>query len=297
MVEGRRGLGRGLSALLDEAEQATTPEARAAAGVEEIPIELIRGNPDQPRRAFSPEELEGLSDSIRHKGVLTPILLRPIPDSKRQQDDDPRYEIVAGERRWRASQAAGLRAIPALVRELNDHEVLEVALIENIQRQDLNAIEEARAYKSLMDQTGQAVETLATRVGKSRSHISNTMRLLHMPAKVQDHLIAGRLTAGHARAIAMGDNPELLADQVVNGGLSVRAAEDLARKSAAAPPKPRAPKRPKDADTHALETDLSEVLGLHVEIADKGGAGEVRIKYATLEQLDDLCRRLTRAQG
>ncbi len=298
MAEGRRGLGRGLSALLDEAEAATTPEARAASGVEDMPIEVIRPNPNQPRRAFTEEELDGLAESIRWKGVITPIIVRPV-SAGRPSAEGPRYEIVAGERRWRAAQKAGLHAIPALVRDLDDGDALDIALIENIQRQDLNPMEEARAYKAWGDRNpGGVMELMANRFGKSRSHVANTLRLLHMPEAVQDHVAAGRLTAGHARAIATAQNPEALADEVVAKGLSVRDAEALARRSAegpAAPPKPKT--RGKDADTVALETDLTDVLGLKVEVIDKGGAGEVRIRYATLEQLDDLCRRLTRVTG
>jgi ParB family chromosome partitioning protein len=298
MAESRRGLGRGLSALLDEAEAATTPEARAAAGVEEIPIEVIRPNPHQPRRDFREEELDGLADSIRWKGVLTPILVRPIAD-KRRGGDDARYEIVAGERRWRAAQKAGLHGIPALVRDLDDGETLDIALIENIQRQDLNPIEEARAYKSWADRNpGAAPDTMGAHIGKSRSHIVNTMRLLDMGPVVLGHLAAGRITAGHARALAMGPDPEAMVEDVIARGLSVRDTEALARKASAGPAPPPKPKRGgKDADTVALEADLSEVLGLKVEVLDRGGAGEVRIRYATLEQLDDLCRRLTRVGG
>ena len=291
MAEGRRGLGRGLSALLDEAEAATTPEARAAAGVEEVPIELIRPNPNQPREAFPEEELEGLAESIRWKGVLSPILIRPVS----ARAGETRYEIVAGERRWRAAQRAGLTGIPALIRELDDSETLDIALIENIQRQDLNPLEEARAYQSWQQRNPQvAPEAMANRLGKSRSHIANTLRLLHMPQSVQAHLAAGRITAGHARAVAMGADPESIVEQVVARGLSVRDAEALARKSAEAPATAR-PRRTggKDSDTQALENDLSEALGLKVEILDRNGAGEVRIRYATLEQLDEICRRLT----
>lgn len=292
MAEGRRGLGRGLSALLDEAEAATTPEARAAAGVEEVPIEVIRPNPSQPRQDFPEEELAGLADSIRWKGVLTPILVRPVSD----RGGDIRYEIVAGERRWRAAQRVGLTGIPALVRELDDTETLDIALIENIQRQDLNPLEEARAYQSWQQRNPRAApDIMAARLGKSRSHIANTLRLLHMPDAVQAHLAAGRITAGHARALAMGADPEAMVNEVIARGLSVRDTEALARKSAAAPPASKPRRAGKDSDTQSLENDLGEALGLKVEILDRQGVGEVRIRYATLEQLDDLCRRLTRA--
>jgi ParB family chromosome partitioning protein len=287
MAENRRGLGRGLSALLGEAEEiahAVAPEE----GVRSIPIELIRPNPEQPRRHFDPEDLAELAQSIRDKGVLQPILVRPA----RQAPGE--YEIVAGERRWRASQTAGLAALPALVRELGDIEAFEIAIIENVQREDLNPIEEGRAYSALMGHLQITQEEAARRVGKSRSHVANTLRLASLPESVQEHLIAGRLTAGHARALLATPNAAELAERVIARGLTVRDVEALARDGGGKPKKPAAPKPPKDADTAALEVDLEEALGLAVEVADRGGAGEVRIKYATLEQLDEICRRLTR---
>lgn len=288
MAENRRGLGRGLSALLGEAEE-ITHAGDPATGVREIPIELIHANPDQPRRHFAEAELAELAESIRDKGVLQPVLLRP---SRREGE----YEIVAGERRWRASQLAGLKALPALVRELEDAEAFEIAIIENVQREDLNAIEEARAYASLMSVMKITQDEAAKRVGKSRSHVANTMRLTQLPESVQEHLIAGRLTAGHARALLSTDDAGALADRVVSEGLSVRETEALARDNPGKPskkaPGPRKP--PKDADTAALEGDLEEALGMSVEVVDRGGVGEVKIKYATLEQLDEICRRLTR---
>jgi ParB family transcriptional regulator, chromosome partitioning protein len=296
MAESRRGLGRGLSALLDEVDAAPAPataEARAASGALDVPIELIRRNPDQPRRVFNQADLDELADSVREKGVIQPILVRAL-------DDHPgEYQIVAGERRWRAAQLAGLHTVPVLVRELNDLEVMEIALIENVQRADLSALEEAQAYQAMVQKFSRTQETVAKMVGKSRSHVANTLRLLRLPAPVLEHLEAGRLTAGHARALLDIDGAEDIARQIVDKGLNVRQAEALARKAsdAATPGKAPAPRRPrgKDADTRALEADLAEVLGLDVEIRDAGGAGELRIQYATLEQLDDLCRRLTRA--
>ena len=296
MAESRRGLGRGLSALLDEVESApvpAAPEARAASGALDVPIELIRRNPDQPRRTFGQAELDELAASVREKGVIQPILVRPLEEAPGE------YQIVAGERRWRAAQLAGLHTVPVLVRELNDLEVMEIALIENVQRADLNAVEEAQAYQAMAQRFSRTQETIAKMVGKSRSHVANTMRLLRLPAPVLEHLEAGRLTAGHARALLDIDEAEDLARQIVDRGLNVRQTEALARKAsdAATPGKAPAPRRAtvKDADTRALEDDLAEVLGLEVEVRDSGGAGELRIKYATLEQLDDLCRRLTRA--
>jgi ParB family chromosome partitioning protein len=301
MAEGRRGLGRGLSALLDEVEAASTPEGRRAAGVLDVPIELIRPNPEQPRRAFGADELEELAASIRERGVLQPILVRPMPGAPGD------YQIIAGERRWRAAQQAGLRAIPALVRDLADQEVMEVALIENIQRSDLNALEEARAYESMVNRFQRSPEAIAKVVGKSRSHVANTLRLIRLPPAVRDHLESGRLTAGHARAVLDLEDAPALANLIVEQGLNVRQAEALARDARDASrgnggkeDSARAPMRPRsggDADTRALEADLEAVLGLAVRIRDRAGVGEVRIAYASLEQLDDLCRRLSRPQG
>jgi ParB family transcriptional regulator, chromosome partitioning protein len=287
MVE-KRGLGRGLSALLGEVEEAPpagTPAAEAA-GVREIPIELIRRNEYQPRIVFTPDEIEELTASIRDKGVLQPILVRPVGGG---------FEIVAGERRWRASQKAGLRAMPALVRELDDRQVLEIALIENVQREGLNPIEEASAYQQLMDRFGHSQEMVADSVGKSRSHVANTIRLMNLPGTVRNHVMEGRLSAGHARALLAAPNAEALADRVIAKKLSVRDTEALVRRGGDKAPAPKKPKPAKDTDTVALEADLSDVLGLDVEVLDRGGAGELRIKYATLEQLDEVCRRLTRA--
>jgi ParB family chromosome partitioning protein len=290
MAEGRRGLGRGLSALLDEVDAASTPEGRRAAGVLDVPIELIRPNPEQPRRAFGPEELAELASSIRERGVLQPILVRPMPGQEKA------YQIIAGERRWRAAQQAGLRAIPALVRDLADQEVMEVALIENIQRADLNALEEARGYDAMAQRFQRSPDSIAKVVGKSRSHVANTLRLMRLPGAVQAHLEQGRLTAGHARALLEVADAVALADRVVKQGLSVRQTEALARAAKRGGGAARGAKGApaKDADTRSLEADLEEVLGLTVEIRHRGGAGEVRIAYGTLEQLDDLCRRLSR---
>jgi ParB family chromosome partitioning protein len=295
MSEGRRGLGRGLSALLGEVESAPAQApGDTAGGSREAPIELIRRNPDQPRRTFREEDLVELADSIREKGVLQPILVRPAPGASGE------YQIVAGERRWRAAQRAGLKTIPIMVRELDDLAVLEIGIIENVQRADLNALEEALSYKALMDRFGRTQEAIAQTVGKSRSHVANTLRLLALPDVVQGHLTSGELTAGHARAIASAPDPAALARQVIAKGLSVRDAEALARRTPNAEGEVRAragggrPARTKDTDTQALEADLSSVLGLDVEIDHRGDAGAITIRYAKLEQLDDLCNRLTR---
>ena len=295
MVEpqsGRRGLGRGLSALLGEADPPSTGAAAAAlppVATNEISIELLRRNPDQPRRVFDEAELDDLSRSIAEKGVLQPILVRPAPGAPGE------FQIVAGERRWRAAQRAGLHSVPVVVREFNDLEVLEIGIIENVQRSDLNPLEEAAGYKALIERFGRTQEAVAASVGKSRSHIANMLRLLNLPESVRNYLYEGRLTAGHARAVANAPNPESLAEMIVQRGLSVRQAEELARKATDRPePKPRKERSPQDADTAALEQDLSEALGLTVELIDRSGRGELRIRYETLDQRDEVCRRLNR---
>lgn len=291
---GRRGLGRGLSALLGEADAATPGEGTRSAPAQSAPIELLRRNPDQPRRYFPEADIEELARSVREKGVLQPILVRPAPGASGE------YQIVAGERRWRAAQRAGLREVPIVVRgDLTDLDVLEIGVIENVQRSDLNPLEEALAYATLIDKFGRTQEQVAETVGKSRSHVANAIRLLSLPEGVHALLIEGRLSAGHARAIAASPDAERLAQKIVSEGLSVRQAEALARERASVPGSgskkghPVKPPRAKDADTQALEQDLSLATGLKVEIADRAGQGSVTIHYASLEQLDDLCRRLS----
>ena len=287
-TENRRGLGRGLSALLGENE--TTAEG--SGGAREIPVELIHRNPDQPRSDFDETELEELAASMRQKGVLQPIMVRPSPHAPGQ------YQIVAGERRWRAAQRAGLAAMPAVVRQLGDIEALEIALIENIQRADLNAIEEAGAYMALMGLGQTTQEALADIVGKSRSHVANALRLLQLPEAVQAMVRGRALSAGHARAIIGAPDVEALARRIVDEGLTVRETEALARQAGPAPaegaPRTGRPPTRKNADTLALERDLSERLGLQVEVIDKEGSGEVRVRYRSFEQLDEVCRRLSR---
>ena len=287
MAEQRRGLGRGLSALLGEAED-IAHAGEPADGVRDIPIELVHSNPNQPRQFFREDDIATLADSIRDKGVLQPILVRPSPRTTGE------YEIVAGERRWRAAQLAGLRVIPALVRTLDDERALEISIVENVQREDLNAMEEAQAYRALMQRFGHTQDQAAKSVGKSRSHVANTIRLLQLPESVQQHVIHGRLSAGHARALLSAENPERVAELVVDQQLSVRDAEAMVRGKAVGPKKASGPRKSKDADTASLEVDLEDALGLSVDVADRGGAGEVRIRYASLEQLDELCRRLMR---
>jgi ParB family chromosome partitioning protein len=257
-----------------------------------LPIELLHPNPDQPRKVFSEAELDELASSIREKGVIQPLLVRPAGGE---------YEIVAGERRWRAAQRAGARELPVVIRTLADGEVLEIGIIENVQRVDLNPIEEALAYRLLMERFGRTQDAVAEVVGKSRPHVANALRLLNLPEAVQGYVLQGQLTAGHARAVLTSADPVALARQVIDHNLSVRQAEALAKKAGTTNggqgPRAKAPGHTahgKDADTVALENDLSEALGLTVEILDREGAGEVRIQYATLEQLDEICRRLSR---
>jgi ParB family chromosome partitioning protein len=264
----------------------------ASRGVTTLPIEQIKPNPHQPRKIFAQEQLDELANSIRDKGVLQPILVRPITG---QAD---LYQIVAGERRWRASQAARLTEVPVVIREMDDAEVFEVAIIENVQRADLNPIEEAEAYKQLMEQFARTQDMVAGIVGKSRSHVANTIRLLQLPDGVIDYVRDGRLSAGHARALVTAPDPAALAEQVHRDGLNVRQTEALARKAAAGPAAPVTKagggSREGAADIAALENDLADALGLKVSLADRGGKGDLVLSYATLEQLDDLCRRLMR---
>lgn len=286
----KKGLGRGLSALLaDVGPEPARPLGGAPVGQRIIPIDRIRANPNQPRRSFEDKDLQDLAASIRAKGVIQPLIVRPHPE------DPDGFEIVAGERRWRAAQMAEVHELPAVVRELDDSEVLELAIIENVQRADLNPVEEALGYRQLMDRFGHTQERLAEGLGKSRSHIANVLRLLTLPDSVLEHLRAGRLTAGHARALVTAANPEALAKQVIDRGLSVRQTEALARE--AARPVAAPPARPvKDADTRALEADLSANLRLPVSIDHKasGKGGELRIRYKNLDELDGLCQLLGR---
>ncbi|MBI1186423.1 MAG: ParB/RepB/Spo0J family partition protein [Alphaproteobacteria bacterium] len=338
----RRGLGRGLSALLGEPVRTTdfqrpaeppkpsawippappvqetppSPAANPAPNVVELPsahqapqpapptasleptprgiaIELIQRNPDQPRKHFDERELEELADSIRTHGVLQPILVRPLPNHP------GRYEIVAGERRWRAAQKASLHVIPAVIRELDDTEILEIGIIENVQRADLNPIEEAQGYQALMDRFGRTQQDVADVVGKSRPHVANMLRLLSLSGDIQDMVRDGRLSAGHARAILTAPDPMELALKAIREQLNVREIERIAQAAKDAKDGPRTSGgggAGKDADTIAMERRLSEALGLEVLIADKDGAGEVKIAYKTLEQLDEIARRITAAK-
>ncbi len=294
MSDKQRGLGRGLSALLGEpsvapqpAQAAEVEKAPATTGAVEKPIELLVRNPDQPRRVFNEADIEDLANSIREKGVLLPLLVRSAPNQPGH------FQIIAGERRWRSAQKAGLHTVPVIVREMDDLEVLEVGIIENVQRADLNPIEEARGYKVLIDRFGRTQDALAQVVGKSRPHIANMLRLLGLPEVIQDHVLQGRLSAGHARALITAADPEGLAADVIANGLSVRQTEALVRKESAAAGQPAA-RKTASADTLSFEQDLQESLGLKVKLVDTGGQGELRLSYKTLEQLEDLKRRLTK---
>jgi len=292
----RRGLGRGLSALMadvnlsgDESEPGSASPAKVAD--RQVPIEAVRPNPDQPRRQFAQDDLDSLCASIKEKGILQPLLVRPDPA------DPEIFQIVAGELRWRAAQMAQLHEVPVLVRALSDTEALEVAIIENIQRADLNAVEEAQGYRQLMDRFGHTQEKLAQALGKSRSHIANMLRLMSLPEPILELLREGSLSAGHARALITAPDPLALSEKVIAQGLSVRETERLAKK-APEPDQPsprRKPKVEKDADTRALELDLAAGLGMKVSIDHKAGgeSGTISIRYSSLDDLDDLCRRLS----
>jgi len=268
--------------------QAAPPtQAAANEGPRTVPIDLVQRNPQQPRRHFDESELNELAGSIKTHGVLQPILVRPIAGGK--------YEIVAGERRWRAAQRAGLHSIPAVVREFDEVEVLEIAIVENVQRTDLNPIEEAQGFQALIDRFGRTQQDIADAVGKSRPHIANMLRLLALPDDLQEMVRDGRLSSGHARAILTAPDPRGLAQRAIREGLNVREIERLAQQAKDEKHGPRASvaaAEAKSADTRALEESLSNALGLIVTIADKAGAGEVKIAYKTLEQLDDVIRRL-----
>jgi ParB family transcriptional regulator, chromosome partitioning protein len=288
----RKRLGRGLAALIGEMDKpiAAAPAVAASPNADRrVPIELISRNPRNPRRSFSEAELVDLSQSIRTHGVVQPIIVRRTPSGEA-------YEIVAGERRWRASQIAGLTEVPVIIRDIDDRVALEIAIVENVQRADLNSIEEAMGYQQLVDEHSYTQLDLATIIGKSRSHVANTLRLLKLPEKVRDMLIGNQLSAGHARALIAVENPLKLAEKIVSQGLSVRQTEalvqagekddlpaNLEKKSAA---------YPKDVDTEALEKLLSDTIGMKVSINHQTGGGAMSIRYRDLEQLDELCRRL-----
>jgi ParB family chromosome partitioning protein len=278
-------LGRGLAALIGD--MATMEGARLAdSGTgRRLPVDFLIANRANPRREFDAEQLEELTNSVREKGVMQPLLVRPTTDPNQ-------FEIIAGERRWRAAQRAGLNDVPVVIREVDDKEALELAIIENVQRVDLNALEEAMGYGQLIEQFGYTQNDLAQVMGKSRSHVANTLRLLKLPEDVRGMLARGELTAGHARTLITAEDPAALARRIVGGGLSVREAEELTQRELSAPKKKAAPAVQKDADTAALEKRLSDVLGLHVSIDHKDQGGRLEIRYRTLEQLDGICMKL-----
>ncbi len=293
----RKNLGRGLSALLGDAvaeEVAVTPGkvggavASADRPVQTLPVDLIHPNPDQPRRDFRDADLEELAESIRARGVIQPVILRRDPA------DPGKYQIVAGERRWRAAQRAGLHDLPVVVRELSDQDVLELAIIENVQRADLNPVEEALGYSQLIEKFQYTQEALAKIVGKSRPHLANMLRLLVLPSSVQQLVRDGALSAGHARALVTASDPAGLAAQVVAKGLSVRQTEELARRATeSSPSKVSGGKREKDADTRQIEGDLSAAIGMKVSIDHNStGGGEMKIRYGSLDDLDNLMQKL-----
>lgn len=290
----RMSLGRGLSALFgEEADESVGVggSGDAARSPRPVPIEFVHPGRFQPRRRFDEESLSGLVESVREKGVLQPLLVRRDPDQENV------YEIIAGERRWRAAQIAGLHDVPVLVREMSDSDALEIALIENIQRQDLTALEEAEGYRRLMDEFGHTQEDLGKVVGKSRSHVANMMRLLALPEKLREMVQDGRLTAGHARALLTADDPEGLAEKVIKLGLNVRQTEELAR-AADKPARAETVEEEADgdADLRALEEEISVGIGLKVQIKPKGKRGMIAIHYRSLDQLDDVLRRLRREE-
>jgi ParB family chromosome partitioning protein len=281
-------LGRGLAALIGD--MATIEGARVAesgTGTRRLPVEFITANRQNPRRDFDPDALEELTNSIREKGVMQPLLVRPT-------SDPDLYEIIAGERRWRAAQRAGLHDVPVIIREVDDKEALELAIIENVQRADLSPLEEAMGYDQLMQQFGYTQQDLAQVIGKSRSHVANTLRLLRLPADIRDMLARGELTAGHARTLITAEDPAALAREIVGGGLSVREAEALSQRGSPGPRPSASNAAPeKDADTRALEKQLSDLLGMRVSIAHAANGGRLEIRYRTLDQLDSLCMKLS----
>ena len=293
MAEEPRRLGRGLAALIgstqDEAEVGAQPRQQQR----RAPVEFLRPNPRNPRREFGEADLEDLSNSIREKGILQPIVVRTVPDGA------DLYEIIAGERRWRAAQKAGLHEVPIVVVTANDQEALELAIIENVQRTDLNPLEEANGYERLTSDYGYTHADIAKAIGKSRSHVANMTRLVKLPEKTKKFLAEGRISAGHARALLSVAEPDTVAASIVERGLTVRDVEKLAQDQAARAPNSRSAKAPKaaqpkkDPDTRALEKRLGDALGLDVSIKPDGEAGELVIRYTTLEQLDAVCARLT----
>ena len=284
-------LGRGLAALIGDMATVEGARVTESGGIKKLPVEFIIANRSNPRRSFDPEQLEDLTNSIREKGVMQPLLVRP--------SNDPNiFELIAGERRWRAAQKAGLHDVPVIVRDVDDKEALELAIIENVQRADLNPLEEAMGYGQLIEQFEYTQQDLAQVIGKSRSHVANTLRLLRLPEDVRGMVASGTLTAGHARTLITAEDPAALAQQIVSGGLSVREAEALSQqRDVAGKRKPVEASAQRDPDTLALERRLSDALGLSVSVAHSERGGKLEIRYKTLEQLDGICSRLTGYQN
>jgi len=283
-------LGRGLAALIGDVSDEIAVVERARTGQRRVPIEFLRPNPRNPRKHFEERDLEQLAESIRQRGIIQPIVVRALPNLP------DAYEIVAGERRWRAAQRAGIHEVPVVVVDIDDKTSLEYAIIENVQRSDLNAIEEAEGYERLMNEFQYSAAELGQVLAKSRSHVANTLRLLNLPSSIQTMVVEGKLTAGHARALLSVRNAEAVAKRIVDEGLTVRDVERIAQseqeQGSPSQTKQRRAKAEKDPDTRALEKALEEVLGLTVGIDHKGEGGELRIRYKSVEQLDALCRRL-----
>ncbi|TBD70879.1 ParB/RepB/Spo0J family partition protein [Rhizobium ruizarguesonis] len=286
----KRRLGRGLAALIGEMDQPVPVEAERIVSADRmIPIEFVSRNPRNPRRFFDDAELHDLASSIRQHGIVQPIVVRTMSRD--------RYEIIAGERRWRAAQLAGLIEIPVIVRDVDDKTALEIAIVENVQRADLNPLEEALGYEQLIAEYGYTQNDLGEIIGKSRSHVANSLRLLKLPDPVRDLLAAGSLSAGHARALVSTSDPASLARTIVAKGMSVRDAEKLAQNNIKAQSEPQQAtlrRDQKDSDTLALERTLSDALGLHVAINHKASGGQIKISYKSLEQLEEICRLLER---
>lgn len=288
----RKRLGRGLAALIGDMDTPQRADAKQQAATpapdRTVPVEHVGPNPRNPRRTFAETDLEDLSNSIRQHGIVQPIVVRPSPAKA------GRFEIIAGERRWRAAQRAGVTDVPVIIRDVDDRTSLEIAIVENVQRADLNPLEEALGYQQLIDEHDYVQNDLAQIIGKSRSHVANTLRLLKLPDDVRRFVAEGSLSAGHARTLVTANDPAGLAQKIIREGLSVRQAEALAQAvsqpKAAKPPQHAASE--KDADTRALEQMLTDVTGMKVAIAHRENGGELRISYKSLEQLDDLCRRL-----
>ncbi|MEO6013476.1 MAG: ParB/RepB/Spo0J family partition protein [Devosia sp.] len=286
MIDKPNRLGRGLAALIGDMAPIDAPRIAESSGQKRLPLDFIIANRANPRRDFDSDQLDELTNSIREKGVMQPLLVRP--------SEDPNiFEIIAGERRWRAAQRAGLHDVPVVIREVDDKEALELAIIENVQRVDLNPLEEAQGYEQLIEQFSYTQQDLAQVIGKSRSHVANTLRLLKLPRDIRDMVSRGELTAGHARTLITADDPAALAKHIVDGGLSVREAEALSQKGLTPKAAPET-KMARDADTVALEKRLSDALGMSVAIDHKEKGGRVEIRYRSLEQLDLV---ITKLQG